>query len=621
MLRKLEKYDVLEELGHGGMATVYLARDTVLDRLVALKVLHPHLRAAEEARRRFHREAQSVARLRHPRVLEIYDFSAEASSEAYIAAELLTGPTLKHWREQQKDVPAEVAAAFTIEIAKALEAAHAAGIVHRDVKPENVLLHENRNLKLTDFGIADMLDAQSMTATGQILGSPGHMAPEQIEGKDCDPRTDLFSLGTVLYYLATGRLPFTGRNPHQVLKRILDGEYADPLRVNPTLGGRMRAMIVKALERDPADRYPSARAMISDLEAFLAEGGVEGSEALIARYLVDAEGEGAALRTQVIARLVDRGAQASDAGDVPTALDCYSRVLALDEGNERVLRLIERVGLDRRRRLRLAAGAGLLAFGAITGAAAWALWPQADSGPGLALPEFPAPGAGILPSDSGSETSAMEDAAIPVALAGDAGRELATDAAAPSDATSVIRDISAPARPRMGTQAPAPEDSPRLVVLQPVPQGVRIGIDGDEPRVFGPERHSATLSPGLHRIEVLPIEVPPVPGQPPPPQHARQTFQVRIPRGEGRHILPLELPFAAAAIRVDSSVPGEVQRIDGQGRAHTLGRTGELLTIPMRSARVNYQLRVVALTHEPLERWVTLTAGHTAALDVSLRPR
>ena len=106
MLRKLEKYEIIEELGHGGMATVYRANDTVLEREVALKVMHPHLRAAEEARRRFHREARSVARLRHPRVLEIYDFSGEGSEEAYIAAELLTGPTLKQWREQQGEVPA-----------------------------------------------------------------------------------------------------------------------------------------------------------------------------------------------------------------------------------------------------------------------------------------------------------------------------------------------------------------------------------------------------------------------------------------------------------------------------------------------------------------------------------
>ncbi len=627
MLRKLDRYEILEEIGHGGMATVYRAHDPVLDRPVALKVMHPHLRGAEEARRRFHREARSVARLRHPRVLEIYDFSGEGSSEAYIAAELLTGPTLKQWREPQKDVPAEVAAAFTIEIAKALEAAHAAGIVHRDVKPENVLLHENRTVKLTDFGIADMIDAQSMTATGQILGSPGHMAPEQIEGKDCDARTDLFSLGTVLYYLCTGRLPFTGRNPHQVLKRIVDGEYADPLRVNPTIGGRMRAMIVKALEHDPGDRYRSAREMIVELEAFLEDAGLEGSEALLERYLRDPEASGAQIRAQVVDRLIDHGARASDAGDVPTALDCYNRVLALDEGNERVLRLIERVGMDRRRRRLLALGGGLMALGVVTAAGAWALWP--------APPAPLEPGAQTASLDAGSFTTgavprlAVSDAGPILDAAGaepltDGGPEIDAgfESAGAGPTTPPARDAGgSPGRPRIGVVRPSVEDEPRLVVLQPVPQGVRIGIDGDEPRVFGPDRHSATLAPGSHRFEVIPIVPLAVPGLPVVPQHGRQVFQVRIPPGEGRYVLPLQLPFAAAAIRVDSAIPGEVQRIDGQGRATRLGPTGELLTIRMNSGRVNYQIRVSAPGHEPNDRWVTLVAGHTVSLQVSLQPR
>lgn len=621
MLRKLEKYEVLEEIGHGGMATVYRAHDTVLDRPVALKIMHPHLRGAEEARRRFQREARSVARLRHPRVLEIYDFSGEGSSEAYIAAELLTGPTLKHWREQQKDVPAEVAACFSIEIAKALESAHAAGIVHRDVKPENVLLHENRTLKLTDFGIADMIDAQSMTATGQILGSPGHMAPEQIEGKDCDARADLFSLGTVLYYLATGRLPFTGRNPHQVLKRIMDGEYADPLRVSPTIGGRLRAIIVKALEHDPAARYQSAREMIVELEQFVAEAGIDSSEQLLERYLADPEQVGADIRAELIDRLIDHGARASDIGDVPRALDYYNRVLALDEGNERVLRLIERVGVDRRRRMLLASGGALMAFGGLATLAAWALWPPPieDVGP-----------VGVGP------IGAVDAATLEVTVVVDAGAD--AHQAAPQDAGPLVEDAGAlevssnveedggrstPVRPRNGTgvRQPVVDENPRLVVLQPVPQGVRIGIDGDEPRVFGPDRHAETLSPGMHRFEVIPIATPQAPGAPPTPQYARQVFNVRIPPGEGRHVLPLELPFASAAIRVDSSVPGEVQRVDGQGRAIPIGPTGELLTIRMASGRVNYQIRVTAASHAPHDRWVTLVAGHTASVNVSLQPR
>src|SRR6185295_1762819 len=235
MLKRLEKYEIVDEIGHGGMATVYRARDTRLDRLVALKVMHPHLQGAKEARARFSREALTIARLHHPAILEIYDYSGEESDTSYIAAELLTGPTLKQFADAHHDIPPEICACVAIQLARALAAAHAEGVIHRDVKPENVLLHENRCVKLTDFGIAQLVDVQGMTTTGQVLGSPAHMAPEQIEGKECDPRSDLFSLGTVLYLLATSELPFSGSNPHQVLKRIMEGRFKDPLQARPSI--------------------------------------------------------------------------------------------------------------------------------------------------------------------------------------------------------------------------------------------------------------------------------------------------------------------------------------------------------------------------------------------------
>ena len=195
MLRQLERYDVLSEIAHGGMATVYQARDTKLDRMVALKVMHPHLRGAQEARSRFAQEARTIAKLHHPNIIEIYDFSGKDSEEVYIATELLTGPTLKGFLDSHANIPAEIAACFAIHIARALIASHREGVVHRDVKPENVLIHQNRLIKLTDFGLAQMRDTHSMTITGQILGSPGYMAPEQVESKECDARTDIFSLG------------------------------------------------------------------------------------------------------------------------------------------------------------------------------------------------------------------------------------------------------------------------------------------------------------------------------------------------------------------------------------------------------------------------------------------
>lgn len=611
MLRKLEKYEILEEIGHGGMATVYRAHDTVLDRPVALKVMHPHLRAAEEARRRFHREARSVARLRHPRVLEIYDFSGEGSDEAYIAAELLTGPTLKQWREQREEVPAEIAACFAIEIGKALEAAHAANIVHRDVKPENVLLHEDREIKLTDFGIADMIDAQSMTATGQILGSPGHMAPEQIEGKDCDARTDLFSLGTVLYYLATGRLPFTGRNPHQVLKRIVDGEYADPLRVSPTIGGRLRAIIVKALERDPDVRYQSAREMVEELEAFLAEAGIEDSAQMLERYLKDPEKVGAEVRAQVIDRLIDRGARASDAGDVPAALDYYNRVLALDEGNERVLKLIERVGMDRRRRAILTAAAGLTVLGAVAAAGAWALWPEPrveDPRPVVGPIEAPSSDAG---ADAGAEDAAAANAEL------DAG---------PPDSGStdvaVAPDAGDRGAPRVRPVQP-PSSEPRLVRFV-VPSGimsVNIAVGGETPQPF----HAAptrTLRPGPHDVTVV---APASLGTTYRSTRQRIVVRARGPDDPEEQQVPLRIDFSPGALYVvcTNVADAEVTVLPlGGGAPRVRGSAGALLAVPIAQGPTEVlMLRVTAPGYRPHQRTVELTpGGNTVERTVTLDP-
>ena len=595
MLRQLEKYEIEEEIGHGGMATVYRARDTVLDRLVALKVMHPHLRASEEARQRFHREAQSVARLRHPRVLEIYDFSNEGSTEAYIAAELLTGPTLKAWREAHHEVPAEIAACFGIEIAKALECAHKANIVHRDVKPENVLLHEDRTLKLTDFGIADMVDAASMTATGQILGSPGHMAPEQIEGKDTDKRTDLFSLGTVLYYLATGRLPFTGRNPHQILKRIVDGEYADPLRVNPTIGGRMRSIIVRSLARDPNDRYQTATELREDLESFIAEAGIADSSAMLERYLRDPEKVGAEVVKEAIGKLIDFGARASDAGDVPTALDYYNRVLALDDGNEKVLKLIERVGMDRRRRMVLSVGAGLMAFGAVAGGIAWAVWPEPGDGVSIG------PIAALSP-DAASLDAGTRDAGEALAIA-------APDASSIVDAGSAVaratRDAGTARVVRTGENGGHPvavARGPRLVRLFSAVQNMTMSVDGAAPVGFRPG--TLPLEIGRHTFVLYPGEAIRAFYEP------RTEIVVEVEPGQGEQVVSLAPRLKPAQLLVET--PGVQARVDvvssdGTSLAH--GPANQVIVFDPPRDRGALRVRVTAAGYIRWEELRSFTAG------------
>ncbi|HEV8550315.1 MAG TPA: serine/threonine-protein kinase, partial [Polyangiaceae bacterium] len=275
----LAKFEIREEIGHGGMATVYLARDKRLGRDVALKIIHRHLRENTEVAARFASEARAVAKLKHPNIVEVYDVSDDADAERYLVVELVRGTTLRALIAERERLPAEIAAIVAIEIAGALDHAHQLGVIHRDVKPENVLVAlpvgpvpdlrasnpDEALVKITDFGIAKLLDAQGVTSTGQVLGSPAHMAPEQIEGGEVTARSDVFGLGVLLYESCVGRLPFDGKNPAQVLRRVLDGAFTPADKARPSIGSQIGAVIGRALAHESAERYPSAEAFATAL--------------------------------------------------------------------------------------------------------------------------------------------------------------------------------------------------------------------------------------------------------------------------------------------------------------------------------------------------------------------
>jgi len=593
MIRKLEKYEILEEIGHGGMATVYRARDSRLDRQVALKVMHPHLRGAHEARVRFAREAKSVARLHHDNILEIYDNSDPDSEEAYIVTELLTGPTLKQFADDHRDMPAEIAACFGVLIARALDCAHSAGIVHRDVKPENVILHDDRTVKLTDFGIAQMIDSHSFTATGQILGSPGHMAPEQIETGNSDQRTDIFALGTVLYFLATGCLPFEGRNPHQMLKRIVDGNYAHPLRVRPTLGGRFSNIIERALEKKPDDRYQSARGMEEALTAFVAEVGIDDPADYLGAYLKDTEGTTLALRKATLAALIVRGRDAATRGDVPVALDCYNRVLALDDGNEEVLALIERIGYRDRNKTVMFIAASLVAVGAaIAVAYAWSgggaqNTPIEDAGAIAAAPsDAAADGHGGVPDPEGAD--AATDAGA-VALGSDAG---AADAVAALTPTGVVTKIRPPV-----------VRTPRLVRFLPSPRDVELAVGAGEFQPFGPSSSEVQLIPGRYRLRMRGRCC----------AELDDTFTVP-PGPAGEPVLVRRaLALRPARIYVTANVAGDVS-VNGEG----MGRTNQFIEVPMDRPAAQARISVTSPGYQAYTGTRRLQAGGETRVAATL---
>lgn len=382
----LAKYEVLEELGHGGMATVYRAHDRRLGRDVAIKVLHPHLRESTEIAHRFAVEAKAVAKLRHPNIVEVFDVSSEDDPEQYLVVELVRGPTLRKILQDRGALPPEIAASIVMELLSGIGHAHASGVVHRDVKPENVLIEHRvkggapsgkdifgrqstpiptpvdsgsgsqsasgeRNapspdggeriaIKLTDFGIAKLLDAQGVTSTGQVLGSPAHMAPEQIEGGEVDGRADVFGLGVLLYECMVGHLPFLGNNPAQVLRRVLDGVYASAERERPIVGKVWSEIIDRALAKKPESRFADAAAMRDAISSELSRLGMGAPRTEIEAWLDDPEAWTGAHEKRLIDRLCQLGAASRKKSAAVAAAADYNRALAYAPNDPSLLRLV-----------------------------------------------------------------------------------------------------------------------------------------------------------------------------------------------------------------------------------------------------------------------------------------
>ncbi len=264
------RYRLEAPIATGGMATVWRATDTVLTRPVAVKVLHAHLAADPEFVARFRREAVAAARLTHPSIVAIYDTSADPES---IIMELVDGRTLRDELDARGFVPASEAVAIGSTICQALEVAHKAGIVHRDVKPANVLLSTDGGLKVADFGIAKAArgdaadDLPDLTAMGRMVGTAKYLAPEQVSGGEIDPRTDVYAVGAVLYEMLCGRAPFGGANDLAVATARLHGPPERPRSVLRTVPARLDEIVMKALALHPDERHPSASALWADLQS------------------------------------------------------------------------------------------------------------------------------------------------------------------------------------------------------------------------------------------------------------------------------------------------------------------------------------------------------------------
>ncbi|HMO15929.1 MAG TPA: serine/threonine-protein kinase [Pirellulaceae bacterium] len=270
MLGRIGSYDVERVLGRGGFGVVFKGHDTELNRAVAIKVLAPHLASSGVARRRFAREAQAAAAVSHPNVVPIHAVNAERESP-YLVMAYVPGHSLQSMVDRYGPLDIKSSVRIAQQVAAGLDAAHRQGLVHRDIKPANILLENDLSrAMITDFGLARAADDVAATQTGWLAGTPLYMSPEQAAGRDIDARSDLFSLGSVLYFLTTGRQPFRGESPLAVLRLIGESQPLAPHLVNADIPTEFSRTIMRLLEKDPRDRFGSAALLSEHLEQYLA---------------------------------------------------------------------------------------------------------------------------------------------------------------------------------------------------------------------------------------------------------------------------------------------------------------------------------------------------------------
>ncbi len=535
---ELVKYELLEEIGHGGMATVFRARDRRLGREVAIKLIHRHLRDNPEVAERFAREATAVAKLRHANIVEVFDVSDVNEAERYLVVELVRGMTLRERLRHDGPLVPEVAAAVACEVGAGLDHAHGQGIIHRDVKPENVLIEvsvpsaggverSGVHVKLTDFGIAKLLDAQGVTSTGQVLGSPAHMAPEQIDGSAVDGRTDVFALGVLLYESMAGKLPFAGDHPAQVLRKVLDGDFVPPERHDARIGASYSRLITRALARDPALRFQSVQAMVDALRAELALLGFTRLQPLLDALMRPDP----SLSDVLVERLVERGSQARAEGRIPVAADHFGRALAYRPGDRQLLSRVS--GLERDRQLRragrwAASGLALAALGAGTYHQIAAAMRRSEPQPQAEAPVPPPP----MPVAEGLRE------ALPVETEGTQPAGLVP--AAPGRQEPPVRvPTRVPPRRAPVEADPTPTATREVIVHITGAMGGTLKVDGQPLQWFGDVRHALTIGP--HQFEFL---------APDSTCCQSTTRTVNVVAGAGPQEVVGDIPFVDATVSV-----------------------------------------------------------------------
>lgn len=377
-MEQLGPYKIEREIGQGSLAVVYEGLDPHLKRSVAIKVLHPIFSKNKKNTDRLKQEALTLAQLDHPNIIHIYSFLEDQNIKG-IVTEYVPGKTLSDFLKEHAPLLPQIACRILCDLLSALEHAHSKKIIHRDIKPENIMISQDGQIKLADFGIAKILDEKSLTLTGQLVGSPYYLSPEQASGKPIDDRSDIFSLGILFYYMLTGKLPFYDTDPSALIKKILTDDIVKPSQANPALSEKLDKIASRALCKNKEQRFQKAWEFRYEILRYLKEMNLGAEDIDLKSFFKDPNRYQEKLLERLLETYLQKGKTALEQNDFIAATNCWNTILHHRPHDETVLALLNNQSRqDQKKKFIIG---GIMVLGILFSLSVWWLFQKPISSP------------------------------------------------------------------------------------------------------------------------------------------------------------------------------------------------------------------------------------------------